>query len=555
MNEPIRFGTSGFRGRWGLEFVESRVKWVIQAICDDLRDQGRAGKSIVLGYDSREHADIVAGWCRDVILANDYVVHMANRDTPTPVLSYYGIEVLGEENIAGIINCTASHNPIEWHGIKFSTFLGCPAPLDVTSRIEEYANRYQDENATINALDFVDSKTSAQFNEIDPLQSYCDWLLSSGQSDNRIKLDHDAIKNFFVDKLVIVDEMHGTGRGYLTKILDTLAIPYEVLHGERDPKLGGLPAANPEEPHIQTLKDRVRESGAIFGIGLDTDADRYGVVDQGGQYMIPNQILSMLTKYLGVDRGIKGRLAMSHVTTRLVETIGADISGNDDYRPTPHTIPPYMQNPEYIAVVGELSDLSSHNVFTVPVGLKNIVEVAQQDQNYQPKNQIPENWRDNLLLGGEEASGLTTKGHVPDKDGIWAAILIMDMMAYYQETLTEIWSVLAEQYWPSHTSRINLDVPDEVKINFINSFLHEFSGDAPGEGEFAGLKVIYLGGIRNKLVEFRFEDAAGSQNFYMQSRPSGTEPLVRLYIEAESQKHLDNMEASVQEMLRSVLAR
>ncbi|MBI1729640.1 hypothetical protein HY229_03170 [Candidatus Acetothermia bacterium] len=548
----IRFGTSGFRGRWGNEFTERRVKCAVQAICDDLIAQGLQNKSIVLGYDSREHADEVACWCAEVCVANQFLVHLTLRDTPTPVLAYYGLEVVLEENLAGIINCTASHNPIEWHGIKFSTRNGCPAPLEVTKRIEVLANRYQSESRKFPIIDLAQARRSGQLIEFDPLEKYCDWILSSGINNRRIKLDLTAINSFFSDKKIILDEMHGTGRGYLRRILDEIGVSYEVLHGERDPRLGGLPAANPEEPYIQQMQARVRESQAIHGIGLDTDADRYGVVNQDGNYITPNQVLAMLTKYLGVDRKLTGRIAVSHVTTRLVETIAGEIPNNDEFKPHPNAIPPYLNDPSYQVVVGKREDLSTRNVFTVPVGLKYIVEVPQMDSAYNILEKPPANWRELLLLGGEEASGLTTRRHVPDKDGIWAALLIIDMMAFYHQSLGDIWSDVSRKYWPSHTKRLNLDVPESAKARFISSFLDEFSGAKPGQKELAGLRVIYAGGIRDKLIEMRLEDSKGSRNYYLFSRPSGTEPLVRVYLEGESEERIQSLDQAVQARLEKI---
>ena len=549
-NFEIKFGTSGFRGRWAIEFKEERVKWVAQAICDDLKDIGLAGKSIVLGYDSRIHADQVAKWCAEVILANGYNLHFTSRDTPTPVLVYYGLEVLGESQLAGIINCTASHNPKEWHGIKFSPRNGCPAPPDVTSRVEALANSYQSNNRNIHSSNLDEAEAEGQLLYIDPIDSYCEWILNSGIGDNRIKLNLSAIKDYFSNKLVIIDEMHGTGREYLRKLLDEIGVSYEVMHGERDPNLGELHAANPEIPYINPLIDRVKSSEAALGIGLDTDADRYGVIDAGGIFTTPNQILAMLTHYLGVDRKIGGRVAISHVSTKLVETVAGAIAGNEQNKPAPNTLPPYLSDPAYEVVAGDRKLVSSNHAFTVPVGLKYIVEIPQMDQEYRMLDVTPEDWRDRLLIGGEEASGLTTKGHVPDKDGIWAALLIMDMMAFYQKSLAEIWEMISERYWPSHTIRLNLDVPDDAKSKFINYFLDAFAKPNPKLGEF---NVTYAGGQRNKLIELRLKDAQGQEQYYVQSRPSGTEPLIRLYIEGMSEESMKEIERSMREILDSVL--
>jgi len=547
----IRFGTSGFRGRWGIEFTEPHVKVVTQAICDHLLELHLDGKAVVLGYDSRLYADEVAGWCAEVLIANGFPVHFTSRDTPTPALIYYGIEEVGEAHIAGIINCTASHNPIEWHGIKFSPRNGCPAPPSVTSRIEELANSYLATSIEIESAELTTAERNNQLLWFDPIDSYCQWILTSGQADNRIPLNHAQMREYFMDKLVVIDEMHGTGRDYFRVILDQIGVRYEVLHGERDPELGDLHAANPEEPYINALCERVRDSGAVLGIGLDTDADRYGIVDVNGRYITPNQILASLTHFLGVDRRINGRVAVSHVSTRLCETIAGRIKGNESLRPFTSISPHYMTTPDYDVLVGELGDLSSENVFTVPVGLKYIVEVPQMDRSYRLLQSPPENWRDVLLIGGEESSGLTTKGHLPDKDGIWAGLLVMDMMAHYQKSLVEIWSDVTKLYWNSHTKRLNLDVPDGVKSKFINHFFEKFSESE--NRRFADLNLIFAGGIRGKLIEMRLEDEHGGTHYYVHSRPSGTEPLIRVYIETQQESALEKIEEELELVLQSLL--
>jgi len=408
----IQFGTSGFRGRWGIEYTEDTVRDITQAICDYLIDDGLAGKTVVIGYDSREYANIAAGWSADVVQANGFNVHLTSRDTPTPALAFYAGEVLRDQS-AGVINCTASHNPINWHGIKFSLRDGSISPPSATDFISERATAYRrGERSRVASL-----MSPGTIDLVDPRESYCQWLLHSGVDDCRISLDHERMRAYFADKLVIIDEMHGTGREYLRFILDKIGIPYQVIHAEKDPRLGGLHAANPEEPHIQQLKDTVAETGATIGVGLDTDADRYGIVDRGGHYIQPNAVLAMLTRYLGVERGLTGCVATTYVTTHMLERIAADIKGNDSFRPTAGALPMHRRNPDYQVVHGAPDGMITKNVFTVLTGLKYVIQVPQMDRAYTLLDNPPADWRCRLLIGGEQASGLTSKGHVPDNVG------------------------------------------------------------------------------------------------------------------------------------------
>ena len=532
---PIRFGTSGFRGRWGIEYTESSVRATTQGICDYLVGEGLAGADIVVGYDSRLYAGQAAGWVTEVGLGNGFRVHLASRDTPTPALAFHATVGLGGKTVAGIINCTASHNPVEWHGIKFSPGSGEPAPAAATDAVTKYANHHLISEATIVSSDLRQAAAQGRLFRFDPQIDYCQWLLDAGKSDARIPIDPDAIVRFFTDeRRIIVDEMHGAGRGYLPWILDRIGVSYTLLHGTKDPRLGGLHAANPEEPNIDLLKGTVLAESAIVGLGLDTDADRYGIVSSGGEYFWPNRILNMLTYSLGVDRDLTGRLSMSFVTTHLVDDIAADIPDNEANQPLPGSLPPHMRAPEYQIYVGEPSALSPKHSFYVPTGLKNLVLVPQMDRDYQLLTPRPERWMDHMLLAGEEAAGLTTRGHIPDKDGIWANLLVLDLMARYRTSLDEIWNDITSRYWQPKFDRVFVPASPNASTALIDTYLQEFAGAQPGEKSFAGCPVVYLGGIPGTYAEFRLADETGSTNNFLHIRPSGTEPLIRVYLETSS---------------------
>jgi len=538
----IHFGTSGFRGRWGIEYTERSVRATAQGICDYLSEQGLAGANLVVGYDSRLHADAAATWVTEVCLGNGFAVHLTERDTPTPALAYYATVARAGDVVAGIINCTASHNPVEWHGIKFSPGSGEPAPPQATDAITRLANHHLLADDRLPAQGLDDAANGGRLHRFDPRIDYCRWLLEAGTEDARIALDLDAMSRFFThERPVVIDEMHGAGRGYLPWLLDRLGITYTLLHGTKDPLLGGLHAANPEEPNIDLLKQTVRDQGAVVGLGLDTDADRFGVVGPDGSYFWPNRLLNILTYAFGVDRGLNGRLAMSFVTTHLVDDIAADIPDNERFQPLPGSLPPHMREDDYAAVVGEASAMAPQHAFYVPTGLKNLVLVPQMDRDCNLLAPRPDRWMDNLLLAGEEAAGLTTRGHIPDKDGMWADLLVLDLLARYRASLDDIWHDVAARYWEPHFDRIFLPATPEVSSALIDSYLQTFAGARPGEKTFAGCPVVYLGGTRGTYAEFRLADETGGINNFLHIRPSGTEPLIRVYIEAESESALSGI--------------
>jgi phosphoglucomutase len=546
-----RFGTSGVRGRWGVDFTETRAKRVVQAICDYMRDsdvppyieaENLRGKRVIIGYDSRRNARLVAEWTAQVCLANGFMVDLANRDTPTPALVYYLTDYLDSDEVAGLINCTASHNPPEWQGIKFNPRHGYPAPTNLTDFIAARANQLQLLDEAVTVADLAQAEDDGHLRGFDPVVDYTNWVMESGNGNRRIPIDPERIRAHFGKGLVVVDEMHGTSRGYLTRILGEIGVRHTVIHAQRDPHLPGLDYANPEEPFIDQLESKVRTlDTAILGLGMDTDADRFGVVDADGTYYRPNQVLPMLVRYLGIDRKLTGRVIATQTGSPLLEKLAGMISGNEQNQPEPDVIPAFVDHPFYQRRVGEREDRVYEHTFMVPVGIKYIEEQRRTDRRYKPYKELPKGWRDTILIGGEESSGLTTRGHVTDKDGIWANLLIMDMVAYYGKPLSQIWKdTAAEAGWTSfgglepdsNTGRADVDAVLEAKEGLINDFLDRFRGKKPGEAKLEGLEVVYVGGIRYDFVEIQLRDKQGGDQHYLRLRASGTEPINRIYIES-----------------------
>ncbi len=565
----LRFGTSGVRGRWGEDFTEQRAKQVVQAICDFLKAQytpghvgaeDLSGGRIVIGYDSRRNARLVADWVAQVCIANGFTVDIANRDTPTPALVYYLTDSPDPEEKIGLINCTASHNPPEWQGIKFNPRLGYPAPTNVTDFIAFRINELQLLDQAAQAADLSAAESRGLIRGFDPISDYTNWVLDSGHGNARLRLDTENMQDFYADKLVLVDEMHGAGRGYLPKLLGAIGIKHKVIHAERDPNIPGLDYANPEEPFIEPLKEAVRKENADIGVGLDTDADRFGIVDKGGQYFRPNQILPMLVKYLGVDRKETGRVIATQTGSPLIEVLASQIPDNGEYKPAEGTVPLYVRHPFYRMLVGKPEDRVLQNAFLVPVGIKYIEEIRRLDRSYRAPKQLPDNWRDLLLIGGEESSGFTTRGHVTDKDGIWANLLILEMLAYYArkssgetDSIEAIWKETCEAKgcWRSYggkedesesgvdlggsnAGRVDLDAILEAKEALIDYFLNYLEA---GRGNtFAGMEIVLLGGIRYDIAELQLRDASGNDQHYLRVRASGTEPINRIYVESSDRE-------------------
>lgn len=577
----LRFGTSGVRGRWGFDFTETRARQVVQAVCDFLNNENvpsfvgaedLSGKVVVLGHDTRRNSDVVTQWTAETCLANGFKVHIGTRDVPTPALVFYETEVVPPDEVAGLLIATASHNPPEWQGIKFNPRLGYPAPTNVTDFIAFRINELQLIDHTGGQSDLENARARGLVQGFDPLDDYVRWIKNNGKGNARIPIDFDRIRHFFADKMVVVDEMHGSGRGYLTRLLGEAGVRFTVIHANVDPDLGGQDYANPEEPFNQLLKETVDQTGAQIGMGMDTDADRFGIVDRGGVYFRPNQILPMLLRYLGVDRGITGRVIATQTGSPLLEVLAGMIPNNDANKPAKGALPGYVGQRIYKCRVGDIASRSLQNAFAVPVGIKYIEEIRRTDAAYNNLKILPDDWRDRILIGGEESSGLTTRGHITDKDGPWANLLILDMLAYYGTraekplgTLQEIWDELVNLpgLWhsfgtssdpTSHAGRSDVDAPLEAKEAFIDYYLDLPEHPGADGLKVAGLNIVYLGGIRYELVEMQLSDQSGNDHYYLRMRASGTEPINRVYIEAADLQVGQRMMAEVLKKLEDITA-
>ncbi len=555
----LRFGTSGVRGRWGADFTETRARQVVQAVCDYLNDvdvpdyvghENLAGRRMVIGYDTRRNADRVAEWTAEICLANGFEVDFAARDTPTPALVYYLTDHLPADETAGLLICTASHNPPEWQGIKFNPRLGYPAPSTLTDFLAFHINELQLQDVGARSSDLHEARAQGRLRGFDPLDAYVQWIKANGKGNARIPINFDRIRRFFSDKMIVIDEFHGSGRGYMTRLAGEAGVRYTVLHAERDPNLTGLDYANPEEPFINSLKEKVAETGAHLGLGMDTDADRFGVVDQGGVYFRPNQILPMLIRYLGIERGLTGRVIATQTGSPLIEVLAGMIPNNEDNEPAEGALPGYVSHPFYHILIGTREDRILKHAFLVPVGIKYIEEIRRTDRAYKSQKPLPPNWRDRILIGGEESSGLTTRGHVTDKDGPWANLLVMDMLAYYGTreenpltTIAEIWQETTRLpgLWDSfgsspddptsNTGRTDVDAPLEAKEAFISTYLDLLNHE--NRPTVAGMKITYLGGIRYDVAEMQLADENGDTRYQLRVRASGTEPINRISVESK----------------------
>jgi phosphoglucomutase len=288
---------------------------------------------------------------------------------------------------------------------------------------------------------------------------------------------------------VAVDLLYGTGRDYLDAFLRENGVTVEVLHDHRDPLFGGH-RPEPSAEYLEPLAARLKETGAHLGLAVDADADRFGVMDGEGRYCDTNLLLGLLFDHLIRTRGWEGGVARSVATSHLVDKVAA---------------------------------ANGRPVFETKVGFKHLGEYIQNGQ---------------ALMVGEEAEGFSMKNHLPEKDGILACLMVAEMVAKTGKSLPELRDDLFARVGPVYTQRLDLRLPPEAKARFLEKI--ESAPDT-----FGGLKVVdhvTLDGHKYLLEN-------GS---WVCFRPSGTEPVVRFYLEGDSMAELERLRMAGGALLREL---
>ncbi len=284
-----------------------------------------------------------------------------------------------------------------------------------------------------------------------------------------------------------VELMYGTGHGYLDKLLEQNGAKITLFHNELNPLFGG----HHPEPNAQGMAEvsrLVRSGKAQLGLGLDGDADRFGIVDKDGTWLTPNQVLVLALYHLKKNRGWTGAV---------VRTV-----------PTSHEVD----------AVANLLGLTVHET---PVGFKYIGALMESEP---------------IIVGGEESGGLSVKGHVPEKDGILACLLMAELVATERKPLMAILRELEKKIGEFHSDRINIAIRPETK----EALLTKLGSGLEAIGPYKVEKFVTTDGFKYLLPKGE----------WVAFRASGTEPLIRCYIEAKSKASLSKLRKACEKLLR-----
>jgi phosphoglucomutase len=455
---PIRFGTSGWRAIIADEFTFANVRLVTRSICSYLRANGvKDGASLVVSYDTRFLGEKFAAQCVEEIVNNGLTAIFCDQPTPTPTISH----TIRERGAAGGINFTASHNPPEYNGMKFSTADGAPALPEATKQVEALIGSIGTGSESASG-----DKNAAQTEVYDPRPAYF--------ADLKRKLRFDVIAG--AGKTYAFDPLWGTGRGYLDRVLREHGLEVETIHDWRDVMFGGR-SPEPDDHHLDELREAMKRGGCVLGLATDGDGDRFGVLDADGTFITPNRLIPLLFDYLAESRGWTGGVARSVATSHLVDRVA-------ESRGLP--------------------------VYETPVGFKFIGELINEDK---------------IILGGEESAGLSIRGHYPEKDGILACLLAAEAVAARGVSLNEQLNELYGRVGRLEAGRIGVRLTPEILATLPEKLKRD-------PADIGGRRVART----NRMDGVKFIFADGS---WLLLRPSGTEPLVRIYAESESEKELE----------------
>ena len=456
MINEIKFGTDGWRAITDKVFTDENVELAVKAIGKYVFDNFGGGKCIIIGFDPRYKADYFSQKAAEILSNLGFRVLLSDKIIPTPVLAF-SAKALN----ACALMFTASHNPPEYLGLKFIPDYAGPATSDITNEIT--GNLGVDfapfGKGGVVKYDF----STAYFAHIEKLIDF-----------NRIRQNKPKI---------IFEGLYSATIGYFDELLNRNGIKFASLHMFHDTNFGGgMPEPKPQ--YMQELIQKIKTEPAV-GFANDGDGDRFGVINENGDYVTPNEIIGILLLHLRKNKGYKGAL---------VKTVGASLMLN---------------------ILAEKLDV---DLIETAVGFKHVGEAMRKF---------------NPIIAGEESGGLSIQNHIPEKDGILANLLVLEAMAYENKTLVELQKELSEFIGKNFiNTRIDkrLENFDEVK---------PFLSKVEALSEVAGLKVS-----RKDLtdgVKLFLEDGES----WILVRPSGTEPLLRIYFESTGEEKLNALKTAI----------
>ena len=454
----IVFGTGGWRAVIGEGFTLANVRRLAQAIANEVVRCGLEERGVVVGGDRRFLSRDAAVAITEVLAGNGIAVRLLPDDVPTPLVTFAAPH-LGAAY--GII-VTSSHNPPEWNGIKVFRADGSLPPDAETDRYQDEANAMT--VADVITLDIDLARRAGMVDERPLTEPYIDAI-------ERV-VDVDAARGSALR--VVVDPMYGTSQLTLGTILSDMRVRADFIHAAHNPLFGGVAPA-PDLHRLSALIGMIRDEPGRYHLGLatDGDSDRIGIVDERGRYVSSNDLLLLLYWYLHEVRGERGGVVRNLATTHLLDRLATHF--------------------------GEESR-------EVRVGFKHVIAAMTEI---------------GAVLGGESSGGLTVRGWLLGKDGIFACALVVEMLARTGRTISELLATVHGITGRLHTLEAAVPSTPEMRVAVPRRLAAE---PLTRVGAYPVVATSHLDGTKILLED---------DNWAL-LRFSGTEPLLRMSVEADT---------------------
>ncbi len=468
----IKFGTGGWRALIGEDFTKCNVQILAQALANCIKSEKAEEKGFIVGFDRRFLSDKAAKWVAEVMAGNGIKVYFIEKDAPTPLVMFTVKALQTQYGIA----VTASHNPADYNGIKIFTEGGRDADEAVTTKLESYIDRIHGVEDIVH-IDFETGVKRNSIQSINPFNEYIDTVLEM--------IDTESIKNRKLK--ILLDPMFGVSKTSLQTILVTARCEVDIINDRHDTLFGGrLPS--PTSHTLHRLKDTVVEKRYDMGIGTDGDADRLGIIDEKGNFIHPNSILALLYYYLLKYKGWKGGVVRNVATTHLLDKIAQGF-GEECYE--------------------------------VPVGFKHISSMMEEK---------------NALMGGESSGGLTIRGHIKGKDGIFAASLLIELVSVTGKSLSELLEEIQKQFGAFFMVENDFTFKSAEKERLVQLL---FKDKKIPDFEYPVRHISYRDGLK-----VYFENGG-----WIIARFSGTEPLLRIFAEMSNEREAIQVSNAMKDFL------
>jgi phosphomannomutase len=465
--DEIKFGTDGWRGIIGFDFNLSNLSRVVVASCQELYYQY---------FEETNSKKILIGYDRR-FMANEFAKEIASFVKGCgfePILSTSYVPTPSCSLYAkkfmflGCLVITASHNPYNWLGLKIKSFKGCSVDESFTKEVEKRL-----------LLGNSIERLEGAYEKVDIKKFHLDQIKSN------FNIDFIANNLKKMNLHIFVDSMHGSAANCLSQIFEGYDSKiFTEIRADYDPLFGG----NPPEPLLkyldnltETLTKTSKNGIKTLGIIFDGDGDRIAVIDEKGRFCSTQVLLPFFISYLGEKN-------------KNLYPVLKTVSGSD--------------------IISNIAKNQDREVFELPVGFK-----------YIAKKMIKEK----IFIGGEESGGVGFGDFMPERDALYAAMILLNGIAEKSKYLYETLDQIQENFGPSFYRRIDVKFPNQSEKEILEKYI---KNNIPSK--ICGYSIKSVSNIDG--IKLRMDN-----NFWLLFRFSGTEPLLRLYCEAKSENDVNEV--------------